>query len=206
MFTNRKTSDKLRLRLWGEFFAKRSFKTGISKNNFFHNVFHYQANYLCLLCSVLVVYLCFFASYACMMMVALVIAVGYYLFVHRQTPIAIGKLPPLNRQHLRIIFIIGSLLVCWIFGGLSCLFAVFTGLLLGALHAAFHRAPQVAGPDFDASQPMAAGPMDSVLNDDELRDEEDPVASEELLQQQARYRATFRANMRAKYLPGNEVL
>jgi hypothetical protein len=95
----------------------------------------------------------FFASYACMMMVALVIAVGYYLFVHRQTPIAIGKLPQLNRQHLRIIFIIGSsnfflseckvnsfewlgsLLVCWIFGGLSCLFAVFTGLLRNLLFA-----------------------------------------------------------------------
>ena len=56
----------------------------------------------------------------------------------------------------------------------------------------------------DSFSPMQHDPEMGGLLEDDLRDDEDPVANEEMIKQQARFRANFRATMRAKFKPQNQ--
>lgn len=203
----KRSLGKLKIRQWGTFFDSSCFSVPNSKTwgeRVSSNLVYYQANYICVMC-LLLLYVCiarplfFFAMSA-------VIGTGYYLFVINNKPIVVNG-APIRRRHMQIGFFSGSMLIFILFGGYQCMMALALTCLVVLIHSSFRkRSLKSRGTNFMHAMTGHATPMQTLLDEAAERGDEgeNPSSSssdEKFMQDQRKFRARFRANMRAKYLP-----
>jgi len=172
------------------------------------NLIYYQANYL-VFAGVCLLFVCIsHPSFLIAMLLAF--AGGFYLFVYRTQPVVIGNVP-LSRPQLVGVFSAASFVLFLIFGGLSCLVALCICTIFVIAHSSLRqRSLKSRSATFlDGGSTPLGNVIKSVdeASDDEATangiDEENPppvsVKDQQIKADAAKFRSTFRAQMRAKY-------
>lgn len=179
------------------------------------NMQYYQANYLFVVFANLLL-VCFWRPLFLLGLMGIVGA-AVYLFSVRKTPIQVAEGKVLSRKETMLAYGGFSLLLCLLFGGSHSILGLAIAALMILLHSSFRQRSLKSKVNVGFSNLVSGksedGPDDII---GALADEENPPGSarggandlsrlsasrsDDLLSQQARDRAAFRATMRSKYL------